>query len=87
MKKIAEIRELELRLATKRIIVESDDKSVSVTVDGHGTLIDLEIRNDVISRQNSARLEKDIVLTVGRADLLSEKLRRRLAESFLEADE
>jgi DNA-binding protein YbaB len=86
MKKIAEIRELEKKLATKRITAESDDKSVRVTVDGHGTLVDLQIRDDVISRQNSARLEKDIVLAVGRADLLGEKLRRRLAESFLEAD-
>ncbi|WP_329242459.1 YbaB/EbfC family nucleoid-associated protein [Actinoallomurus sp. NBC_01490] len=87
MKKIAEIRELEQKLATKRITVESDDKGVRVTMDGHGTLVDLEIRNDVISRQNSARLEKDITLTVRRADLVVEKLRRRLAKSFLGADE
>lgn len=87
MKRVARIRALEEKLSAKRITAESDDKAVRATVDGHGSLLDLEIRSDVINRQNSARLEKDILLTIRKAGLIVDKLHRQLAESLPEAEE
>jgi DNA-binding protein YbaB len=82
MNKVARIRTLEQTLSGKKITVESDDEWVRATVDGHGSLLDLDIRADVITRQNSARLEKDILLSIRKAGLLVDKLHRQLAESL-----
>jgi DNA-binding protein YbaB len=84
MNKVAKIRTLEQKLSAKKITVESDDEWVRATVDGHGSLLDLEIRTDVITSQNSARLEKDILLSIRKAGLLVEKLHRQLADSLAE---
>jgi DNA-binding protein YbaB len=86
MNRAVRIRALEEKLSAKRITAESGDKSVRATVDGHGSLLDLEIRSDVITRPNSARLEKDILLAVRKAGLIVEELHRQLAESFSGVD-
>jgi DNA-binding protein YbaB len=86
MTRVERIRALEQKLSAKRITTESDDKSVRATVDGHGSLLDLEIRSDAITRLNSTRLEKDILLTVRKAGLVVDRLHRQLAESLPEDD-
>jgi DNA-binding protein YbaB len=86
MNKVQRVRALEEKLSAKRITVESDDKSVRATVDGYGSLLDLKICRDVITRMNAPRLERDILLTVRKAGLVVDRLHRQLAESLLEED-
>ena len=82
MSRAARLKSLEDKLAKKRVTIESDSGCVRATTDGHGVLLDLEIRNDAITRPNVARLEKEIVLTVRRAGLVVEKLHTQLAQSI-----
>ena len=82
MTRAAAIRRLQRRLSEQRIIVECDDESVRATVDGHGSLLDLEIREDAVTRQNASHLEKSILLTIRRAELAVERLHRKLAKAL-----
>lgn len=82
MTRAATIRRLRDRLSAKRIAIESDDKLVRATVDGLGSLLQLEISENAITRQNASRLGRDILLTIRRAELTVESLHRQLVESL-----
>jgi DNA-binding protein YbaB len=83
MSNVAKLKLLGEKLSAKRITVESDGGFVRATVDGHGSLLELEISKGAINRPNLGHLEKDIVLTIRKAVAVTEKLHRQLVQSII----